>query len=307
VQKKEIYNYFIEQLNVKDITLNEPMSKHTSFRIGGTADIFVKVSDIDELKKIINFAKLNEIPITIIGNGSNILVKDGGIRGIVIKIDFKSVKIEKIYDKQVKVIAEAGASLGMIAQKLVKENISGFEFAALIPGSIGGAIRMNAGAHGGEFKDIVVKTKCLDEYGNVHILKNEEQRFSYRHSIFSDEKLIILETELLLNIENNAEDIKRKMEENLKIRKSTQPLNYPSAGSTFKRGKDFITAKLIDECGLKGYSIGGAQVSEIHAGFIVNKGNATAKDVLDLADHVKKAVFEKFGKEIELEVEVLGE
>ena len=124
MQKKEIYNYFIEQLNVKDITLNEPMSKHTSFRIGGTADIFVKVSDIDELKKIINFAKLNEIPITIIGNGSNILVKDGGIRGIVIKIDFKSVKIEKINDKQVKVIAEAGASLGMIAQKLVKENIT---------------------------------------------------------------------------------------------------------------------------------------------------------------------------------------
>lgn len=307
MQKKEIYNYFVEQLNIKDITLNEPMSKHTSFRIGGVADIFVKVSDVESLKKIINFAKLNEIPTTIIGNGSNILVKDGGIRGLVIKLDFKEIKIEKIDDKNVKVIAEAGASLGMIAQKLLKENISGFEFAASIPGSIGGAIRMNAGAHGGEFKDIVVKTKCMDEYGNVHILKNEEQRFSYRHSIFSDENLIILETELLLNIEDNAEDIKRKMEENLEIRKSTQPLNYPSAGSTFKRGKDFITAKLIDECGLKGYSIGGAQVSEIHAGFIVNKGNATAKDVLDLADYVKKAVFEKFGKEIELEVEILGE
>lgn len=307
MQKEEIYDYCVNKLNIKDIAMDEPMSVHTSFKIGGNADIFIKVADIEKLKEILNFAKLNEIPTTIIGNGSNILVKDKGIRGLVIKLDFKAVNIEKLDNKKVKVIAEAGASLGTIAQKLLKENISGFEFAAAIPGTIGGAIRMNAGAYGGEFKDIVVKTKCLDEYGNVHILKKEEQNFSYRHSIFVDENLIILETELLLNLEDGADEIRRKMEENLISRKSKQPLNYPSAGSTFKRGEDFITAKLIDDCGLKGYTIGGAQVSEVHAGFVVNKGNATADDVLKLVEHVKKCVKEKFDKNIELEIEVLGE
>lgn len=307
MQKREIYNYCVDGLNISDVRLDEPMSKHTSFKIGGCADLFIKINDIEKLKALLHFAKLNEIKTTIIGNGSNILVKDTGIRGIVIKLDFNDVKIEKISDTEVKVIAQAGATLGSIAQKLLKENISGFEFAAAIPGSIGGAIRMNAGAHGGEFKDIVVKTKCLDEYGNVHILKNNEQRFSYRHSIFSEESLIILETELKLNLEQSSDEIKVKMAENLEIRKTKQPLNYPSAGSTFKRGDDFITAKLIDECGLKGYTIGGAQVSEVHAGFIINKGNATASDVLELAEHIKKVVYEKFGKKIELEIEVLGE
>lgn len=307
MQKREIYNYCVDGLNIADVRLNEPMSKHTSFKIGGCADLFIRIDDVEKLKAVLHFAKLNEIKTTIIGNGSNILVKDAGIRGIVIKLDFNNVRIEKINDTEVKVVAEAGATLGSIAQKLVKENISGFEFAAAIPGSIGGAIRMNAGAYGGEFKDIVVKTKCLDEYGNVHILKNDEQGFSYRHSIFSEENLIILETELKLNLEKSSDSIRAKMAEYLESRKSKQPLNYPSAGSTFKRGNDFITAKLIDECGLKGYAIGGAQVSEVHAGFIINKGNATANDVLELAEHVKKVVYEKFGKKIELEIEVLGE
>lgn len=307
MQKEEIYNYCINQLNIENVKMDEPMSKHTSFKIGGNADIFVKINNVEQLKSILNFGKLNNINITIIGNGSNILVKDKGIRGIVIKLDFNRVTIEAIDDKYVKVIAEAGATLGAISQMLLKENISGFEFASGIPGTIGGAIRMNAGAYGGEFKDIVIKTKCLDEYGNVHILKNEEQRFSYRHSIFVDEKLIILETELLLNIEDSSEEIKRKMTEYFESRKTKQPLNYPSAGSTFKRGEDFVTAKLIDECGLKGFSIGGAQVSEVHAGFIVNTGNASAEDVLELVKYVKNKVFEKFAKKIELEVEVLGE
>lgn len=307
MSKEEIYNYCVNELNISDIKIDEPMSKHTSFKIGGNADIFIKIDNVEKLKLVLNFAKLNKINVTIIGNGSNILVRDNGIRGIVIKLNFKQVKIEKINDKEVKVIAEAGASLGTIAQKLVSEKISGFEFAAAIPGSIGGAIRMNAGAYGGEFKDIVTKTKCLDEYGNVHILKNEEQRFAYRHSIFSEEKLIILETELLLNLEDDAKEIKRKMLEYLESRKSKQPLDYPSAGSTFKRGDDFITAKLIDDCGLKGYSVGDAQVSNVHAGFIVNKGNASAKDVLNLVEYVKNKVYEKFEKKIELEIEVLGE
>lgn len=307
MQKDEIYNYCTENLGIADVKVDEPMSKHTSFKIGGTADVFVKANSIDNLKALLNFSKQNGIEYTIIGNGSNLLVKDNGIRGIVIKLDFKDIKIENLNDKQVKVTAEAGAMLGSLAQTLAKENISGFEFASGIPGTIGGAVRMNAGAYGGEFKDIVVKTKCMDENGNIIVLNNEEQKFSYRHSIFSEEKLIILETELLLNIEENSEEIRRKMAEYLESRKAKQPLNFPSAGSTFKRGADFITAKLIDECGLKGFSIGGAQVSEIHAGFVVNTGNATAEDVLNLVNYVKEKVFEKFGKEIELEIEVLGE
>lgn len=307
MQKDEIYNYCTENLGITDVKMDEPMSNHTSFKIGGTADIFVKADSVEILKSLLEFAKSNDIDVTIIGNGSNLLVKDNGIRGIVIKLDFKDIKIEKLDDKRAKVIAEAGVTLGMLAQRLVKENISGFEFAAAIPGSIGGAVRMNAGAYGGEFKDIVVKTKCMDEDGNIKVLTNEEQKFSYRHSIFAEEKLIILETELLLNIEDNSDEIRRRMAEYLESRKAKQPLNYPSAGSTFKRGADFITAKLIDDCGLKGFSIGGAQVSEVHAGFVVNTGNATAEDVLNLVNHVKEKVFEKFGKEIELEIEVLGE
>ena len=307
MQKEEIYNYCINQLNIENVKMDEPMSRHTSFKIGGNADIFAKINNVEQLKSILNFGKLNNIKVTVIGNGSNILVKDKGIRGIVVKLDFKKVTIDKIDDKYVRVTAEAGATLGAISQKLLKENISGFEFASGIPGTIGGAIRMNAGAYGGEFKDIVIKTKCLDEYGNIHLLKNEEQRFSYRHSVFVDENLIILETELLLSLEDSSEEIKRKMNEYFESRKAKQPLNYPSAGSTFKRGEDFITAKLIDECGLKGFSIGGAQVSKVHAGFIVNTGGATAKDVLELVKYVKSRVFEKFAKKIELEVEVLGE
>lgn len=307
MNKEEIYNYCVENLKCSDIKKDEPMSKHTSFKIGGNADIFIKISNIEELKLILKFIKEKNINLTIIGNGSNILVKDKGIRGIVLKPDFKNINIEKIDNQKVKVCAGAGVSLGMLAQKLLKECISGFEFASGIPGTIGGAVRMNAGAYGGEFKDIITLTKCIDEDGNIIILDNNQQEFSYRHSIFMSKKMIILESELLLNLENNSEEIAKKMNEYLESRKSKQPINLPNAGSTFKRGEDYITAKLIDECGLKGFSIGGAQVSNIHAGFVVNKGNATAEDVINLIEYVKKKVYEKFNKEIKLEIEVLGE
>lgn len=307
MNKEEIYNYCVENLKCSDIKKDEPMSKHTSFKIGGNADIFIKISNIEELKLILKFIKENKINLTIIGNGTNILVKDKGIRGIVLKLDFKNINIEKMNNQKVKVCAGAGVSLGMLAQKLLKECISGFEFASGIPGTIGGAVRMNAGAYGGEFKDIITLTKCIDEDGNIIILDNNQQEFSYRHSIFMSKKMIILESELLLNLENNSEEIAKKMNEYLESRKSKQPINLPNAGSTFKRGEDYITAKLIDECGLKGFSIGGAQVSNIHAGFVVNKGNATAEDVINLIEYVKKKVYEKFNKEIKLEIEVLGE
>ena len=284
---------------------NELMSKHTSFKIGGMADIFVNVKKEDDVKKVLEYSDENQIPLTIIGNGSNLLVKDGGIRGIVLRVDIEEFYLEK-KDEEYIVTVGAGVKNGYVAQKLLIEEIEGFEFAAGIPGSIGGAIRMNAGAHGGEMKNIVLETKCIDKKGNIKILSNEEQKFEYRNSIFSTNEYIILSTKLRLN-KGIYKEIKSKMDEYSVWRKEHQPLEYPSAGSTFKRGEDFITAKLIDECGLKGYNIGGAEVSTKHAGFVVNKGDAKAKDVLNLTKYISQMISEKLGKKVELEVQVIGE
>ena len=313
----------------EQIYMNEPMSKHTTFKVGGNADIFVKVKSIKDLKYIIKVAKKYDMHITVIGNGSNILVRDKGIRGIVAKIEIDTIKIEPLH-KSVIVTVGAGVKLMSLAQELLKNGISGFEFASGIPGTIGGAVKMNAGAYGKEMKDIIVSTKCLDlkKYYALHEknyvddieitefvektdepeiieLTNEQQNFTYRDSVFSDKRFVILETKLELSY-GNQEEIKKQMQEYLNKRKTTQP-DLPSAGSTFKRGEDYITAKLIDECGLKGYKIRGAQVSEKHAGFIVNTGDATAQDIIDLINYVKKVVYEKTGKSIKLEVEIIGE
>lgn len=285
------------------IFLNEPMKKHTSFKIGGPAEIFIKVSTIKELKCAVEVAKGYNLPIHIIGNGSNLLVNDNGVKGIVIKSDFKNINMQENND-YIEVKVGSGVLLSTLAHNLLKREITGFEFAAGIPGTIGGAIRMNAGAHGGEMKDIVISTTYMDMEGNLHTISNKEHEFKYRNSIFEKNKYIIIETGLKLHY-GNVEKIKKVMLENEKWRKENQPLEYPSAGSTFKRGKDFITAELIDKCGLRGYKIGGAQVSEKHTGFIINTGNATASDVIKLIEHVKKAVYEKFGKSIELELELI--
>jgi len=196
--------------------------------------------------------------------------------------------------------------LGKLARVLLKNEIGGFEFASGIPGTIGGAIKMNAGAYGGEFKDIVQDVTYLSETNEILKIQNSECNFSYRHSLFSEKNYIILESNLKL-YKDKKEIIQKKLEENLQNRKDKQPIEFPSAGSTFKRGEDYITAKLIDECGLKGYTIGGAQVSEKHAGFIINKGNSTADDVINLIEHVKKIVYKETGKKINLEVEIIGE
>ena len=311
------------------IYMNEPMKKYTSFKVGGNADVLVKIKDIKELMHALNTANRYNEMVTVIGNGSNILVKDNGIRGIVIKIEFDKINIDKQKDFAL-VTAGAGVKLARLAQELLNNGITGFEFAAGIPGTIGGAVKMNAGAYGGEMKDIVINTKCLElkkenrgarisniedieiteppesiDESNIVVLENSEQNFSYRDSVFSDKKHIILETKLKLPY-GNKEEIQAKMNEYNNSRREKQP-DLPSAGSTFKRGEDYITAKLIDECGLKGYKIGGAQVSEKHAGFIVNTGNATAQDIIELINYVKKVVHEKTGKNIELEVEILGE
>ena len=304
MEKQKIYELLTNEIKQGIVKIDEPMRKHTNFKIGGNADVFVIAKNIEEIKCVIKFSKENNILLTILGNGSNVLVSDKGIRGIVLQVGTKEIKIEK--QKNALVEVEAGVMLGALAQVLLKQSISGFEFAAGIPGSIGGAIRMNAGAYGGEMKDIVKDVTVLNEKGEISVLTNEECEFSYRHSRFTDSKEIVIKVTLKLPLGNEAE-IKAKMDEYDQSRREKQPLNLPSAGSTFKRGSDFITEKLIDECGLNGYTSGDAQVSTLHAGFVVNLGNATAQDVLNVVNHVKQVVLEKTGKQIELEVELLGE
>ena len=290
---------------IQKIIYNEPMKKHTSFKIGGNADFFVSVKTIEELKQALFYAKQKQIPITIIGNGTNILVSDSGIRGIVIKIDIQHFDIEEEND-YVEISVGSGNKMMALATQLKNQEISGLEQLSGIPGTIGGAIYMNAGAYGKEMKDIVISTRCMNMKGEIFELSNEEQKFEYRSSVFNTKEYIILEAKLKLK-KGKKEDIELQMNEYLNQRKEKQPLEYPSAGSTFKRQEGIITAKLIDECGLKGYKIGGAMVSEKHAGFIVNTGDATAKDVLELIKYVKDEVYKKYGVKIEEEVKIVGE
>lgn len=287
------------------ILFNEPMKKHTTFKTGGPAECFIKIDKEEKLKEILKFVNQNNIPITIIGNGSNILVSDKGIKGITLKIQLEKIDIQE-KNENTQIIVGAGEKLGKLAQVCLQKEIAGLEELSGIPGTIGGAVRMNAGAHGKEMKDIVKCVKCIDYQGNEKEFSNKEMKFEYRKSILKDEKYIVTEVELILK-EGKKEEIKEKMEEYARYRKEKQPIEYPSAGSTFKRGNDFITAKLIDEVGLKGYSIGGAEVSTKHSGFIINKGNATTKDILELVKYVKDEVYKKFNKKIELEIEVIGE
>ena len=288
----------------ENIKVDEPMSKHTSFKTGGPAEFYITAKTIEDIQNIFQYAKTNRIKLYIIGNGSNLLVSDEGIKGIVLKIAVDNIET-LVSDFGILVNAGAGVKTMALAQILKKDGITGFEELAGIPGTIGGANYMNAGAYGKELKDIIVETKVINkETGKIETLKKEEQELKYRSSIFKNKKYIIIETTFNLQ-RGKPEEIERRMNEFSIQRKEKQPLEYPSAGSTFKRGDGFITAKLIDECGLKGYTIGGAQISEKHAGFIINKGNATSKDILDLIDYTKKKVFEKFGVQIEEEVEII--
>ena len=304
MDNKEILNSLEQIISKEEIKQNEPMKNHTSFKIGGPAEFYIKIKSVEELRKILEFAKNENIKVTIIGNGSNVLVPDEGINGIVIRTNLKDINIENKDSKNVEVTVNDAVPIGFLAQKLLKEEITGFEELSGIPGTIGGAILMNAGAHGKEMKDIVTEIVAMDYDGKMYKFTNEEAEFSYRHSKFCSGEYIIIQAKLQFK-KGNKEEIKAKMDEYAQYRKEKQPIEYPSAGSTFKRGTDFITAKLIDEAGLKGYSIGGAKISEKHAGFIINTGNATAKDVLDLAKYVTDKVYEKFNKKIELEIKIL--
>lgn len=295
-----IYKKLTTIIEESKIKTNEDMSKHTSFKAGGKAKFYIKAKTVEDVINTVKISKENNIPIVVLGNGSNILFKDEEFNGVVLKIELDTLKIEENI-----ITAEAGVKNAILGRKALDNNLQGFEFAAGIPGTIGGAIRMNAGAYGGEIKDIVQDVEYLD-YEDLKIKKitNKECNFEYRHSVFCENKNIILSA--TFKLENGIkEEIANRMNEFAKSRKEKQPLEYPSAGSTFKRGTDFITAKLIDECGLKGYQMGGAQVSEKHAGFIINKENATAKDIIDLVEYVKKTVKEETGKSIDLEVEII--
>lgn len=298
---QEIYKQLVKiGIDQKNILLDEPMSLHTSFKTGGKTDLFVKAYSVEEIKSVLKIVNKNNIPLFILGNGTNLLVRDEGYRGIVLQVKLENIEIDGL-----NIIVGAGVKNAVLSKKLIDNSLTGFEFASGIPGTIGGAIKMNAGAYGGEIKDIVSEVTYLDYVGNIHTINNAECEFDYRHSNFFREKAIILEAKLKLE-KGNKEEIENKVKELLAQRKEKQPLEYPNAGSTFKRENGFITAKLIDECGLKGYNIGGAEVSTKHAGFIINKKNATTKDILDLIEYVQTKVKEKTGKNIELEIEVIG-
>ena len=246
-------------------------------------------------------AKEKNVPVTVIGNGSNILVKDKGIRGIVVKLDLNEIK----KDNETLEIG-AGVLLSKLARVALENELTGIEFASGIPGSFGGVIYMNAGAYGEQIGDKIIETTYINENLDIKTIAKEEHEFEYRKSIFQKNKGIILSGKIKLE-KGNKEEIKTRMEEYSRARREKQPLNMPNAGSIFKRGEGYITAKLIDECGLKGYKIGNAQISELHAGFIVNKGNATAKDILNLIQYIKDKIKEEFNIDIETEIKILGE
>ncbi|SHH17795.1 UDP-N-acetylmuramate dehydrogenase [Tepidibacter thalassicus] len=303
MNKDYVYARLCEILDERDILVDEYMKNHTSFKIGGPADFLVTPRSEDQIKKIIMFVNKENIPYFLMGNGSNLLVKDGGIRGVVIKIAENYSGFE-IKDNIIK--AQAGILLSKLAKNILKHSLSGFEFASGIPGTLGGAIAMNAGAYGGEMKDVVDSVKLLDLDGNIFELNNEEMKFGYRKSILTEKKFIVLEVKIVLN-KGNYEDIK-SVYNDLTLRRTTkQPLNMPSAGSTFKRPKGYYAGKLIEDSGLRGITLNGAQVSKKHCGFVVNAGNATAKDVLELLDVIKKTVYDKFNVVLEEEIKIIGE
>lgn len=285
------------------VALAEPMSGHTTFRTGGPADIFIMPKSLEEVKASIEILQKHHIPILVIGNGSNLLVSDKGIRGAVLHIGGRmseiSVDGETIY-------AQGGVLLSTLSAKAAENSLTGLEFASGIPGSLGGAVTMNAGAYGGEIKDVLVSADVLTKELEVKTILAEDLHLSYRHSVLPEKEYILLNATLRLK-KGNLDEIRNKMKELGEQRREKQPLQFPSAGSTFKRPEGYFAGKLIQDADLKGKSIGGAQVSEKHAGFVINKGNATTQDILDLISFCQQTVFDKFGVSLETEVKIVGE
>ena len=297
------YGYLSEIVDPARILFDEPMSRHTTFRVGGPARYFVIPDSLEEVSQIVRYCSLIDKNFYVLGNGSNLLVSDRGYEGVIIQMDHN---LDNICIDGNKIIAGAGARLARIAGDAMNAGLTGAEFSAGIPGTIGGAVVMNAGAYGGEMSQIVTRVKVVDRTGCVMTLSLEELEFGYRTSIFKKKPLVCLEVEMLLQKGDQAE-IKHRMSEMRDKRISRQPLEYPSAGSTFKRPADNFAGKLIMDAGLSGLCIGGAKVSEKHCGFIINTGNAVAADIWDLIFEVQEKVQERFGVKLEPEVCFLGE
>ncbi len=292
-----IFSLLSGVLDESMILCDEPMSRHTSFKIGGNADFLVMPENMKQIESVIGLLREKGIRYTVIGNGSNLLVDDNGIRGVV-------VKLAKNFSNTVAsgntIIARSGVLLSRLASVALENSLTGLEFAAGIPGTLGGAVMMNAGAYGGEMKDVVCETTYLNGGGEIKTICGAEHGFGYRKSIFGKED-IILESTLSLQ-KGERSEISKKMAELNAQRREKQPLEHPSAGSAFKRPEGYFAGKLIQDAGLKGYKLGGASVSEKHSGFIVSDGTATCADVLALIDHVKAEVLRQFGVELEPEV-----
>lgn len=282
---------------------NEPMSQHTTFRIGGPADYFVSVRSEKQLQDLIEFSERENLPCFVMGNGSNLLVSDSGIRGLVIELgkEFCEIKADGT-----KIYAQAGAMLSRVASVAMNNCLSGMEEISGIPGTLGGAVYMNAGAYGGEISSIIETVNYLDSDGKIKTARCDECEFGYRTSIFEKGDKVIVSAVLSLS-NGNQDEIKAKMADYTCRRKTKQPLQYPSGGSTFKRPEGHFAGALIEEAGLKGFSVGGAQISELHAGFVINKGGATATDVLAVVRHAQETVWEKFGVRLETEIKLVGE
>ena len=300
-----MYQELTKEIPSEQIYRNEPMSKHTTFKVGGNADIFVKTKNIKELTKILDLAKKNDVPITIMGNGSNILVRDKGIRGIVIKIEFENIEIKPIDDKNVIVTVGAGVVLARLAQELLKKHITGFEFASGIPGTIRGAIRMNAGAYGKSLKDILVSLRFMTDQGDVkEIIPGEMEIFGYRKCFLPTDWIFLSATFQGKKVEKSI--IAQKMAEYQLARKKAQPIGVKTAGSTFKNPEGLQAWKLIDNAGIRSLRVGDAVISDKHANFLVNQNQASAKDIESLGELIRQKVWESSGVELEWEVKRIG-
>ena len=300
---RETYDILKNIVSEEDILTREYMKNHTSFKIGGSADFLVTPRTVDQIQNLIITLKKENIPVFIMGNGSNLLVSDKGIRGVVIKLskNFSSFSISGD-----EVTAQSGILLSTLSKSIVNESLSGFEFASGIPGTIAGAVTMNAGAYDSEMKNIVEEVVAMDMDGNIKTFTNQEMNFRYRKSRVTDETLVVLEAKLKLE-KGNIEDIKAKIDDFTVRRTTKQPLTAYSAGSTFKRPEGYFAGKLIEDAGLKGIIMRNAAVSSLHSGFVINTGDATCENILELIEFIKLTVFSKFGVMLEEEVRVVGE
>lgn len=303
MDKEHVAQYIKDITGTTNVIIDEPMKKHTSFKVGGPADLIVFPENFNVLSGIIKKCNRCNIPFFVLGNGTNLIVREKGIRGVVIKINDKLNKLT--VDGEI-ITAEAGILLSEISKIALEHQLSGFEFASGIPGTLGGAVTMNAGAYGGEMKDVIIRTEYLDATGDLKVISGEEHKFGHRTSFIQEKKGVVLRSQIKLN-SGKKDEIKSLIDELDKKRADKQPLEMPSAGSVFKRPEGFFAGKLVEDCGLRGYKIGGAEVSTKHCGFIVNAGDATCEDILKLIKYIQIKVKEKFGVELQTEVRIVGE